>query len=119
MRISKYEFGSKEAAEIRINALPHATNEDGNDYPIHKHTIVKIGHIVMEPGEYSENGNETKAPVLAYKYSVDVLWKDLEETDGNGNVTVNHPYGWAAKALNLDNEGVHGFFGLSYQEHKM
>ena len=48
---------------------------------------------------------KTKAPVLSDKYSVDVLWKDLEETDEDGNVTIDHPYGWKSKAIDLDDEG--------------
>ena len=119
MKISKYEFDSQEQAETKIAALPHATDEDGNDYPTHKHTVVKLGFITLEQGEYDAEGKETKAPVLSNKYSVDVLWKDLEETDEDGNVTINHPYGWAGKALDLSDEGVHGFFGVLYQDNKM
>ena len=119
MKISKYEFNSQLDAESKIAALPHATDEDGNDYPTHKHTIVKLGHIVLQQGVYDAEGNETQAPVLSDKYSVDVLWKDLEETDEDGNVTINHPYGWAGKALDLDDEGVHGFFGVKYQDNKL
>jgi len=119
MKISKYEFDDEASALSKIAALPHATDEDGNDYPTHKHTIVKLGYIVLQQGVYDAEGNETQAPVLSDKYSVDVLWKDLEETDEDGNVTINHPYGWAGKALDLDDEGVHGFFGVSYQDNKM
>ena len=119
MKISKYEFSSQEAAELKIASLPHAKDEDGNDYATHSHTIVKLGFIVLEQGEYNEEGEETKAPVLSDKYSVDVLWKDLEETDEDGNVTIDHPYGWKSKAIDLEDEGVHGFFGVSYQDNKM
>lgn len=119
MKISKYEFDSQEQAETKIAALPHSTDDEGNDYPTHKHTIVKLGFITLEQGEYSEDGTETKAPVLSDKYSVDVLWKDLEQTDEEGNVTINHPYGWGTKALDLSDEGIHGFFGVSYQDNKM
>ncbi len=119
MKISKYEFNSQSDAESKIASLPHATDEDGNNYPTHKHTIVKLGHIVLEKGEYDAEGNETKAPVLSDKYCVDVLWKDLEEVDEDGNVTINHPYGWKSKAIDLDDEGVHGFFGVKYQDNKL
>ena len=44
MKISKYEFNSQSDAESKIASLPHATDDDGNDYPTHKHTIVKLGH---------------------------------------------------------------------------
>ena len=119
MKISKYEFDDEASALSKIAALPHSTDEDGNSHPSHKHTIVKLGHIVLEQGEYDEEGNETQAPVLSDKYSVDVLWKDLEETDEDGNVTIDHPSGWKTYAIDLDDEGVHGFFGLSYQDNKM
>jgi hypothetical protein len=119
MRISKYEFNTEKLADKKIAALPHTTDDDGNRHPAHRHTVVKIGHIVVENGEYNEEGKETKAPVLSKKYSVDVLWKDLEETDEDGNVTIEHPKGWKSKALDLEGEGVHGFLGLSYQDYKL
>ena len=133
MKISKYEFDSQEAAELKIAALPHSTDEDGNSHPSHSHTIVKLGFIVLEQGEYDEEGEETKAPVLSDKYSVDVLWNEPEITtvdveavlDEDGMVvtpavtSVSHPYGQANKALDLEDEGVHGFFGVTYQGNKL
>jgi len=133
MKISKYEFDDEASALSKIAALPHSTDEDGNSHPSHKHTIVKLGHIVLEQGEYDEEGNETKAPVLSDKYSVDVLWNEPEITtveqeavlDEDGMVvtpavtSVDHPYGWKSKAIDLEDEGVHGFFGVTYQGNKL
>ena len=48
MKISKYEFDSQEAAELKIAALPHSTDEDGNSHPSHKHTIVKENMMKKE-----------------------------------------------------------------------
>jgi len=119
IKVSKYEFNSQDQAESKINALPHATDEDGNQYPTHKHTIVKLGNIVITPGEYDDEGNEVNAPVLSESYHVDVLWKNIEEVDEEGNVTINHPYGWASYAIDIEDEGMHGFMGVSYQENKL
>ena len=133
MKISKYEFSDEASALSKIASLPHAKDENGNDYPTHKHTIVKLGFIVLEQGEYDAEGEETKAPVLSDKYSVDVLWTEAEITtveseavlDEDGMVvtpavtSVDHPYGWKSKAIDLEDEGVHGFFGVSYQGNKM
>ncbi len=119
IRISKYEFNDEASALAKINALPSVKDEEGNDVPAHNHTIVKLGNIVIEQGEYDEDGEEVKAPVLSNKYHVDVLWKNLEEVDEEGNVSVDHPYGWKSFALDLDNEGMHGFMGVSYLENKM
>ncbi len=115
IKIAKYALDSKEQAETKINALGTATDENGNEYPTHKHTIVQLGNIVLEQGEYDEEGNETVAPVLSDKWHVDVLWKDLE-ADEDG--TIDHPYGWKSYAVDIDGDGVHSFLGLSYNAHK-
>jgi hypothetical protein len=115
IRIAKYEFDSKEQAETKINALGTATDENGNEYPTHKHTIVHLGNIVLQQGEYDEEGNETVAPVLSDKWHVDVLWKDLE-ADEDG--VIDHPYGWKSYYVDIDGDGVHSFLGLSYNAHK-
>ena len=133
MKISKYEFDDEASALSKIAALPHSTDEDGKKHPSHSHTIVKLGFIVLEQGEYDKEGKETKAPVLSNKYSVDVLWNEPEITtvvkeavlDKDGMVveaavtSVDHPHGWKSKALDLEDEGVHGFFGVTYQGNKM
>ena len=115
IRIAKYEFLDEEQAETKINSLGTATDENGNEYPTHKHTIVQLGNIVLQQGEYDEEGNETVAPVLSDKWHVDVLWKNLE-ADEDG--TIDHPYGWKSYAVDIDGDGVHSFLGLSYNAHK-
>ena len=132
MRISKYEFDSREQAETKINALGTATDENGNEYPTHKSTIVQLGNIVLEQGEYDEDGEETVAPVLSDKWHLDVLWKEeqiktIDEEaviDEDGNivtpevVSYDHPYGWKSYAVEIEGDGVHSFFGLSYESLK-
>ena len=108
IKIAKYALDSKEQAETKINALGTATDENGNEYPTHKHTIVHLGHIVEQQGQYDEEGNETVAPVLSDKWHVDVLWKGIDE----------HPYGWKSYAVDIDGDGVHSFLGLSYNSYK-
>ena len=109
IRIAKYEFDSKEQAETKINALGTAQDENGNEYPTHKHTIVHLGHIVQQQGQYDEDGNETVAPVLSSKYHVDVLWKGIDD----------HPYGWKSYAVDVSGNGVHSFLGLNYDSYKI
>ena len=133
MRISKYEFNSKEQAQEKIDALGTATDENGNEYPTHKSTIVQLGNIVLEQGEYDEDGEEVTAPVLSEKWHLDVLWKEEQITtveeeavlDDEGMiltpevVSVNHPYGWKSYAVEIEGDGVHSFFGLSYESLKL
>ena len=67
IKVSKYEFASESAAQAAIDSLPHI-EVDGENVPNHKHTIVKLGHIVIQDGIYDENGEETQAPVLSESY---------------------------------------------------
>ena len=108
IKIAKYALDSKEQAETKINALGTAIDENGNEYPTHKHTIVQLGNIVLEQGQYDEEGNEIVAPVLSDKWHVDALFKDLDD----------HPYGWKFYAVDIDGNGVHSFLGLDYNSHK-
>ena len=108
IRIAKYEFDSKEQAETKIKALGVETDENGNEYPTHKHTILQLGNIVLQQGTYDEDGNELTAPVLSDKWLVDVLFKDLDD----------HPYGWKSYAIDSSDNGVHSFLGLDYNAYK-
>jgi hypothetical protein len=104
-KIGKYEFDSREQAQTKIDALGTATDEDGNEYPTHKNTIVHLGNIVLEQGEYDEEGEEITAPILSENYCVDVLWNDKED------ISIQD---WSAYEVIVEGEGVHSFFGLSY-----
>ena len=99
MKIAKYEFTSKEQAQTKIDALGIETN----------HAIVTLGHIVLESAIVDENGDVITEAVLSTGWHLDVMWKGLTD----------HPYGWKSKAIDLEDEGVHGFFGVSYQDNKM
>ena len=101
----KYEFTSEEDAQALIDALPHSEDEDGRSYPIHKHTIVKLGYVLIDQGEWdNETQEEIKAPVFAENYSVDVLWQDIDEA----------PEDWNDYEISLSDNGVHTFFGINY-----
>jgi len=118
-KIGKYEFDSLEQAESKINALGTSTDEDGNTYPTHKHCVVKLGYIVLEQGEYNEEGEETKAPVLSDKYHVDVLWKGLEPINPDAEVlTYIEPNDWYYNRIDISDNGIHSFMGLDYQLYK-
>ena len=105
MKVSKYEFNSKEQADSKIEGL--GVDEEG--FPTHKHTVVRLGHIVTSPATYDEDGNELTPAIHSDKYHVDVLWQDLD----------SHPYGWATYSVNLDSEGVHSFLGVEYLKNKI
>jgi hypothetical protein len=48
-----------------------------------------------------------------------VLWKGLEPVDAEAEVlSYVEPSGWESNRIELDNNGVHSFMGLDYQEYK-
>tara|TARA_R110002012_G_scaffold306291_1_gene510918 strand:- start:389 stop:712 length:324 start_codon:yes stop_codon:yes gene_type:complete len=106
MKIGKYEFDSLEQANTKIKGLGTTTDENGNEVPSHNHTVVRLGNIVLEKPEYDEEGNVTKEAVYSLKYSVDVSWDGEEAEEFN------------SFKIDIIGEGVHGFFGISYQENK-
>ena len=99
----KYEFNSKEQAETKIAALPH-TEVDGESYLDGGHTIVHLGYLITNQPEWDEEGNEIVAPEYSDKYSVDVLWQDLESS----------PYGWASYEITVEGNGSHTFLGRNF-----
>ncbi|MDB4299357.1 hypothetical protein N9931_00390 [bacterium] len=115
MKIGKYQFDNKEQAQAKIDALGTATDEDGNEYPTHKHTIVHLGNIVLEQAIIDQDGEIKTEAVLSEDWHLDVLWSGLE-ADKDG--TIDHPYGWKSKSVNIDGDGVHAFFGLNYDSLK-
>ena len=100
----KYEFNSQEQAEHKISALGTAIDEDGNEYPTHRHTIVKLGYLWTTEPTLNNEGNVETEGVASDMYSVDVLWSDLDSS----------PYGWATYEISVEGNGVHTFAGWSY-----
>ncbi len=100
----KYEFDSQEQAEEKIAALPHETDEDGNEQPSHGHTIVKLGYLWETKPTFDNDGEIETEGVASSMYSVDVLWSGLDES----------PYGWKSKEISVEGNGVHTFAGWSF-----
>jgi hypothetical protein len=111
MKVSKYEFNSKEQADSKIEGL--GVNEEG--FPTHNHSIVRLGNIVLSKATYDEEGNELTPATYSDKYHVDVLWKDLE---ANEDGSIDHPQDWKMHNVNIEGNGVHSFLGLDYNSHK-
>ena len=133
MKVSKYEFDSQAQFKSKFDAL-HTEDSEGNLIPDFRFAAVELGHIVLEQGEYDEEGEEITAPVLSENYHVDMAWWEdgittIEEEailDENGIVitpevtSIDHPYGWKTYAIDLEEgQGMHSFAGVDYQSHKM
>lgn len=100
----KYEFDSQEQAEEKITALPHNTDDEGNKWLEARHTIVKLGYLLITEPVYDDNGEVETEGEQADKYSVDVLWEGLDES----------PYGWKSYEVNPEGNGVHTFAGWTF-----
>ena len=100
----KYEFNSQEQAEQKIDALPHDTDDDGNKYPTHQHSVVKLGYLWITKPTFHDDGNVETEGVASDKYSVDVLWNGLDSS----------PYGWASFEITCEGNGVHTFAGWTF-----
>jgi hypothetical protein len=107
MKIGKYEFSSKEEAELLKKALGVGIDEDGNEYPTHQNALVELGNIALEQGTYDDEGNVVTEPILSDKYSIDVFWQEEEHPD------------WTPFRVEVVGEGSHSFSGWNYQEHKV
>lgn len=130
----KYEMQSQQAAEDLIDALPSATDEEGNTHPTHNHSVVKLGYLTVEAPEFDEEGNVITPGVVSEKYSVDVLWNeaqitetvqdavyDEEENLVSAAVTeIKYPDGWEECEVQYDEQtwsnpnGAHTFFGWNF-----
>ena len=100
----KYEFDSEAQALDKIAALPHETDEDGNEYPTHSHTVVKLGFLPIVEPTFDDEGNVVDEGEYSTKYSVDVLWSELDQS----------PYGWKSYEISVEGNGVHTFAGWSF-----
>ena len=99
----KYEFNSKEQADTKIAALPHTTDDDVS-YLDGGHTIVHLGYLWIEQPTFDAEGELLTEGVASDKYSVDVLWQDLDSS----------PYGWASYEITVEGNGAHTFLGINF-----
>lgn len=106
MIYKKYSFDSESEALDLIHDLGHYVEND-EVYPSHNHTVVKLGFLQIG------DSDEETPPIFSNKYSVDVLWKDLE-LDENANPIF--PEGWVEFELNGLSKYKHNFYGLTFKE---
>lgn len=100
----KYEFNSQEQAEEKIAALPHDTDDEGNEWLSGNHTIVKLGYLWVTEPTFDNEGNVETEGIASNSYSVDVLWNGLDES----------PYGWKSYEITVEGNGAHTFAGWSF-----
>ena len=85
----KYRFGSKGAYTTKANAL--GVDEEGN--ATHSHLIVELGHEVLTPATYDEEGEILTEAVYGDAYLVDCLWDGEADPSWEANVVWCSPFG--------------------------
>ena len=74
MNIYKLQYKDKETAMADLLAKKvYIETEEGLSYGIGIQAIVEIGKIVLENGNYNEDGEELTAPVFAEGYHYDIM----------------------------------------------
>ena len=106
MIYKKYSFQSESEALALIGALG-TFEEEGNIYPSHIHTVVKLGFLPVG------DADEEIPPTFSNKYSVDVLWRGLELDEEENAI---FPEGWVEYEVKGLAKYKHNFFGLTYEE---
>lgn len=109
MIIKKYIFSNEQKANELIDVLGVDTDENDVIYQTHKNHIVKLGYIVLDYGEFDQEGNSIKAPKLSDKFHVDILWLNKDDS----NISSLSEF-----EINIDDEGVHKFYGINYLDNK-
>ena len=117
----KYEFADESTAQAAIDNLPSATDEEGNVYPTHRHSIVKLGYLWLQQPTFDQEGNQLTDGSQSDKYSVDVLWEAdvFKVSDEQGNESIVYPSQWEAAEIAYDESwvsrnGAHTFMGWSF-----
>ncbi len=97
-KFKKYGFVDEAEADSYIANLSTEEQPTNN-------AVVKCGFIVLAPGEYDEDGNETTPPILSEEYLVDVMWVDEKDKD------------WKSKRIKLKGKkNYHTFAGVDYSD---
>tara|TARA_R110000737_G_scaffold64135_4_gene91840 strand:+ start:3924 stop:4286 length:363 start_codon:yes stop_codon:yes gene_type:complete len=120
MKIGKYQYKDENTVLSKIKLLGVNTDEEGKEHASHKHTIVKLGYIVLQAALYDTDGEQTQEAILSDKYHVDVCWRLSDTYSEDGQlIKAKDPYGWKSSKIDLDNNGVHSFFGIDYLTNKI
>ena len=94
MTIGKYEFRGAGRPQMLIEACKKMTNRC-------PHVFAEIGYALLDPSD---------AGSLSSIYYVDVLWDRTPEE--------GHPKGWEKWAVYPEDDVLHKFAGISYNNHK-
>lgn len=111
IRIGKYEFADKQEAEVKIK---EAFEQIKGEPLIEGQSIYETKHAVSHIGNYVTHRDLETGEVIAYSenWAVDICFVF---SDGE---LAEEPESLEPFAVEIDDEGVHGFAGISYQQYR-
>ena len=90
IKIYKLKYSDKETAMADLLAKKvYIETEEGLSYGSGIQAVVEIGKIVLEDGNYNEDGEELTAPVFAEGYHYDIMSE--QEIVFKNEIVVNNP----------------------------
>ena len=89
----KYRFGSKGAFTTKLNTLGTTEDMEGNIVPSHPHIVQELGHEVLTPATYDEEGEILTEAVYGDAYLVDVLWSGSADASWDNQLVWCAPFG--------------------------
>lgn len=112
MKFRKYEF--TDAQWQTQKAKIEKKSEMGGTYFDNEicASVVELGHLVITPGTYGEDGEVITDPVLSAKYSVDIIWQDDEVSSFASYKVWPAPVGVHSFGYDIDSEYAAAYYIL-------
>jgi len=112
MKFRKYEF--TEAQWKTQKAKIQKEGKDGEKYWDNQicASVIELGHLVITPGTYDEDGNVITDPVLSSKYAVDIIWQDDEVSSFATYKVWPAPVGIHSFGYDIDSEYAAAYYIL-------
>ena len=117
--VGKYKFSNKNEFDFAFNTI-HLIDEDGLKTPKFRFSKPCRVLIPINKNTYDSDFNIVNEATFEDGYNVDICWFfENKFTEKGILIPVEHPVEWKKYALNITNEGHHGYSGVKYLENKI
>ena len=112
MKFRKYEFTEAQWSSQKVKI--EKTSEMGGTYFDNDicASVIELGHLVITPGTYDEDGNVITEPILGAKYAVDIIWQDDEVSSFATYKVWPAPVGIHSFGYDIDSEYAAAYYIL-------
>ena len=112
MKFRKYEMTDAQWKTQR--AKIEKEGKDGEKYWDNEKTasVIELGHLVITPGVYDEDGNVITEPVLSDKMAIDIIWQNDEVSGFSTYKVWPAPVGVHSFGYDIDSEYAAEYYKL-------